>query len=117
MAITKILPVKGYLRDCLRYVANSEKTNEVTVPHLENLLEYAQGENKLGRRQLVVGVNCDPLTVYDAMQATKRRWGKNSANHVAGYHIIQSFKPGEVTPEQCFEIGCEFAKLSCVFVL
>ena len=27
-----------------------------------------------------------------------------------GYHIIQSFKPDEVTPEQAHKIGVEFAK-------
>lgn len=27
-----------------------------------------------------------------------------------GYHIIQSFKPGEATPDQVHEIGCEFAR-------
>ena len=31
-------------------------------------------------------------------------------NRVQGYHIIQSFRPGEVTPEQAHEIGCEFAR-------
>lgn len=29
---------------------------------------------------------------------------------VLGYHFIQSFAPGEVTPEQAHEIGCEFAR-------
>ena len=27
-----------------------------------------------------------------------------------GYHIIQSFKPSEATPDQVHEIGCEFAR-------
>ena len=27
-----------------------------------------------------------------------------------GYHIIQSFKPGEATPDQVHKIGCEFAR-------
>lgn len=27
---------------------------------------------------------------------------------VQGFHFIQSFKPGEVTPEQAHQLGCEF---------
>ena len=29
---------------------------------------------------------------------------------VLGYHFIQSFQPGEVTPEQAHAVGLEFAK-------
>lgn len=42
------------------------------------------------------------------MSATKKRWRKTGG--VLGYHFIQSFAPGEVTPEQAHEIGMEFAR-------
>lgn len=42
------------------------------------------------------------------MLDTKRAYGKEDG--VMYYHIIQSFKPGEVTPEQALEIATEFAK-------
>ncbi len=42
------------------------------------------------------------------MLDTKRAYGKEDC--VQYYHIIQSFKPGEVTPEQALEIATEFAK-------
>ena len=42
------------------------------------------------------------------MLDTKRAYGKEDG--VQYYHIIQSFKPGEVTPEQALEIATEFAK-------
>ena len=42
------------------------------------------------------------------MLDTKRAYGKEEG--VMYYHIIQSFKPGEVTPEQALEIATEFAK-------
>lgn len=42
------------------------------------------------------------------MQATKQRFGKLGG--VVGYHFIQSFAPGEVTPEQAHTIGVAFAQ-------
>lgn len=42
------------------------------------------------------------------MQATKQRFGKLGG--VVGYHFIQSFAPGEVTPEQAHTIGVVFAR-------
>lgn len=54
--------------------------------------------------------NCMPQNAYCIMQATKQRWGKPLNGGNVGYHIIQSFKPGEATPDQVHEIGCEFAR-------
>lgn len=42
------------------------------------------------------------------MMNTKIRFGKTDG--VQGFHIIQSFAPGEVTPEQAHSIGLEFCK-------
>ena len=42
------------------------------------------------------------------MCAIKELFGKQDGN--VSYHGYQSFKPGEVTPEQCHEIGVKLAK-------
>ena len=42
------------------------------------------------------------------MMETKQQFGKMGG--VLGYHFIQSFQPGEVTPEQAHAVGLEFAK-------
>ena len=39
---------------------------------------------------------------------TKQAYGKKDG--VQYYHVIQSFKPGEVTPELALEIATEFAR-------
>ena len=44
-------------------------------------------------------INCSRDRVYQDMLDTKRRWGKEGRKR-KGYHIIQSFAPGEVTPDQ-----------------
>lgn len=42
------------------------------------------------------------------MRETQERFGKLGG--VLGYHIILSFKPGEVTPEEAFACGSEFVR-------
>lgn len=42
------------------------------------------------------------------MQETKWRWDKHGG--ILGYHIIHSYAPGEVTPEQAHEAGVELAR-------
>lgn len=45
-----------------------------------------------------------------SMELTKRLWEQPTDKGVLAYHIIQSFSPGEATPDQVHEIGCEFAQ-------
>ena len=111
MAITKIIALKGRLRDCLNYTSNPEKTYAaVDGSGLENLLEYTRRDVKTGQYRFVAGFHCTAENALQVMQNTKRRWHKDVQSYVQGYHLIQSFMPGEVTPEQCFRIGCEFAE-------
>ncbi len=110
MAYTKIIPVRSDLNRCLSYTSNPEKTEVFQTKDLERLLSYTRNNEKTEYQLYVAGFNCDPATAFSSMQATKRRWNKPENNGVLGYHIIQSFTPKEVTPEQCFEIGCEFAR-------
>ena len=75
-----------------------------------NTLSYAQNADKTEHQLYVTGFNCDPANACEVMQRTKKLWGKDGENHVLAYHVIQSFKPGEVTPQQAHEIGREFAR-------
>ena len=87
MAITKILARKGRLDVGINYVLNGDKTQE---------------------RVLTAHLNCDPGRECRQMLDTKRVYGKEDG--VMYYHIIQSFKPGEITPELALEIAKEFAQ-------
>ncbi|WP_302201429.1 relaxase/mobilization nuclease domain-containing protein, partial [uncultured Gemmiger sp.] len=42
------------------------------------------------------------------MELTKQQFGKTGGT--VAFHAYQSFRPGEVTPEQCHAIGVELAK-------
>ena len=79
MAVTKILPRNGGLKEAIDYVLNGDKTDG----HI-----------------LTAHFNCDPGREYREMMKTKLETGRLDKRQC--YHIIQSFKPGEITPETCF---------------
>lgn len=86
MAITKILYRNGGLAQAIQYITNPDKTDQcVLVDHF----------------------NCDPGFAYQQMMNTKRRFHKTDGRQC--YHIIQSFKPDEITPELAHEIAKRFA--------
>ena len=87
MAVTKILARKGRLDAGINYILNGDKTEE---------------------RVLTARLNCDPGRECRQMLDTKRAYEKMDG--VMYYHVIQSFKPGEITPELALEIAQKFAQ-------
>lgn len=86
----------------MQYAANEMKTT------LDGAIEYAVNPDKTEKRLFESVLNCNSVeSAYEDMQATKRRFSKTDG--VLGYHFIQAFKPGELTPEQAHQIGIEFA--------
>lgn len=84
--------------------------DKIRVIHtrLDNSIRYVLNTDKTQPQMLVAGINCLPEHAHKEMMQTKERWDKK--NSVQGYHIIHSFAPGEVTPEQAQELGLEFAR-------
>jgi len=54
------------------------------------------------------GLNCDVDYAKSAFKQTRALYGKEDG--VQAHTVIQSFKPGEVTAEECNELGLELAK-------
>ena len=103
MAITKIIAIRDRLDKRVNYAVNGEKTT------LDTGITYAANPEKTEQHFFTSVLNCESCeTAYAEMQATKQRFGKLGG--VVGYHFIQSFAPGEVTPEQAHRIGVEFAE-------
>lgn len=100
MAYDKIITIRSRLDHCLDYALNEEKTA------LSQAIAYGMNPGKT--HNLVTGINCVPESAHQEMQATKRRWDKRGG--VLGYHIIHSYTPGEVTPEQAHAAGVDFAR-------
>ena len=58
--------------------------------------------------QLVTGIHCRPDHAWEDMRVVQERFGKTDG--VVALHAYQSFREGEVTPEQCHEIGVALAR-------
>lgn len=101
MAYTKIKPVKHHLQRCLDYTSNPKKTEKFSADDLNRLLSYTQNQNKTEHQLYVTGFRCNPATAYRRMYRTKKRWNQPmDEGDILAYHIIQSFSPGEATPDQ-----------------
>lgn len=109
MAVTKIWPIKDSLRRVVDYARNPAKTE---YTDLQAVLHYAANGEKTERGAektlFVTGVNCSREAAFAEMTAVQERFGKTGGN--VAYHAYQSFKPGEVTPELCHQMGVELAK-------
>ena len=110
MAVTGFWPIYNNLKATLDYADNPDKPTDRRYldDDLYAALSYAENDNKTDRKMYVSGINCSKQNAYAEMIAVQRRFGLRGK--VVGYHGIQSFKTGEVTPEQAFEIGKETAR-------
>lgn len=87
MAITKIHPIKSTLNLAISYIVNGEKTDE----------------------QILVSTHkCHQETAHTQFLRTRNDAGTNGT--VLARHLIQSFLPGETSPEMAHQIGLELCK-------
>ena len=77
--------------------------------YLKQSLEYVMNLEKTQNGRLIGGVNCQPESAFSQMMNTKQQFGKVDKRQ--GYHLILSFKEGEVNPDTAFEIAEKFVKL------
>lgn len=82
--------------------------NGMKVIHsgLGDRLRYIMNPDKTEGGLLCAGINTIPDMAYQDMMDTKRRFWKLDKRQ--GYHIIQSFAPGEITPDAALRFGMEF---------
>ena len=86
MAVIKRIASKGSVRIIVNYVLSKEKTDE----------------------RIISGKDCSPENSVSEMNATKELYNKTGG--LSYHHIIQSFKPGEITPEKAHGIGIELSE-------
>ena len=103
MAYTSVIPVRRLDR-AVKYVMNKEKTTAVS---LQGALDYAANRDKTEQSCFESSYACTLETAFADMRQTKERWHKLGG--VQGYHLVQSFAAGEVTPELAHRIAKELA--------
>ena len=103
MAYTSVIPVRR-LDQSVKYVMNKEKTTAVS---LQDALDYAANRDKTEQSCFESSYACTLETAFADMRQTKERWHKSGG--VQGYHLVQSFAAGEVSPELAHQIAKELA--------
>lgn len=100
MAATRLIPLH----------VNKGKT---IAQSLGDRTDYAKNPEKTEKGELVTGYQCDPMTVDEEFMLSKRQYeqitGRWQKHEVIAYQIRQSFKPGEITPEEANRLGHELA--------
>ena len=87
MAITKILSKNMRLDKLIRYIQNPDKTDDAVFTYFRN---------------------CDSEDAAQRWRETKLFFNKTEG--IQAFHIIQSFAPGEITPELAHELGIRFIR-------
>ena len=82
---------------------------------VSDIIDYVENPQKTDNGRLITGYCCDSRTADAEFLLAKRQYiaatGRvRGADDVIAYHVRQSFKPGEITPEEANRLGIEFAK-------
>lgn len=102
MAISDLLPRKSM----------GSKSRRQT---LHDRLNYDQKEEKTNDGELVSSYMCSPKTAAEEFEMSKLLYeaatGRSQPKErdIIAYRMIQSFKPGEITPEEANKLGYELA--------
>lgn len=84
-----------------------------TGKSVSDRIDYGLNPDKTEDGELVSAYACDPHSFYAEVALSKRQYkhftGKEEKNDVLVYQVRQSFKPGEVSPEEANQIGYDFA--------
>ena len=80
---------------------------------LADRTDYSQNAEKTNNGEFISSYECDPKTADEEFLLSKRQYqhitGRQQKNNVIAYQIRQSFKPGEITPEEANQVGYETA--------
>lgn len=112
MAATRLIPLH----------INKGKTIAQT---LTDRTDYSKNEEKTEGGKYISSHKCDARTVDEEFLLSKRQYeqttGRRQEHDIIAYQIRQSFKPGEVTPEEAnqigYELGMRFTKGRHAFIV
>lgn len=116
MAYTSVIPVFR-LDNSLDYVRDKEKISrsgnerpekQDSAGSLKEAIDYALNRDKTEQIYFEDAIGCTLDNAYEDMVATKKQFHKT--DKVQGFHLVQSFAEGEVSPELAHLIGAELAE-------
>ena len=96
-----------------RLIAMHTQKNCSIQKCIKDRTDYAKNDEKTNQGEFVSSYECDPETVDKEFEFAKSRYtqftGRSREDDIIAYQIRQSFKPGELTPEEANKIGYETA--------
>jgi relaxase/mobilisation nuclease domain len=96
-----------------RLIALHINKGKTVAQCLNERLDYSQNPIKTEKGELISSYACDPETAAMEFLLSKRQYqqvtGQEYKGNIIAYQIRQSFKPGEITPEEANRLGYELA--------
>ena len=80
---------------------------------LADRTDYSKNAEKTNNGEFISSYECEPMTADEEFLLSKRQYqhitGRQQKHDVIAYQIRQSFRPGEITPEEANKVGYELA--------
>lgn len=82
---------------------------------IEAIIGYVENPEKTDNGRLITSWQCDSRVADREFLLSRQQYLRNTgrargADDVIAYHLRQSFRPGEITPEEANRLGCELAR-------
>ncbi len=82
---------------------------------IADIIDYVKNPEKSDLGRLITSWQCDSRVADSQFFYSKQQYIRNTGkvrgtDDVIAYHLRQSFRPGEITPEEANRLGCELAK-------
>lgn len=102
MATTRLMPLH----------TGSRRTTEIAIA---DIIDYVKNPEKTDFGKLITCWQCEGRVADAEFLYTKEEYRRKTGrtrgkDDVIAYHLRQSFRPGEITPEEANRLGCELAK-------
>lgn len=92
-----------------RLIALHVNKGKTVAQCLADRTDYSQNASKTNDGEFISSYECDPKTADEEFLLSKRQYqhitGRQQKNNIIAYQIRQSFKPGEITPEEANQVG------------
>ena len=82
---------------------------------IEAIIDYVKNPEKTEHGKYITSYQCDSRTADAEFLLAKKQYIQKTgrvrgSDDVIAYHLRQSFRPGEITPEEANRLGCELAQ-------
>jgi hypothetical protein len=96
-----------------RLIALHVNKGKTVAQCLADRTDYSENAAKTNNGEFISSYECEAKTADEEFLLSKRQYqhitGRQQKNNIIAYQIRQSFKPGEVTPEEANQVGYETA--------